>query len=326
MIDRRTFIGSVASGVLAVPLGAFAQQQGKVWRVGMLETISTAENTANLEAFRQGLRERGYIEGRHFVIEYRSADGRGERFPELATELVQMNVDLIVTRGTPAVLAAKNATRTIPVVMASIGDPLTVVTRLSHPGGNVTGLSSLTSDLEAKRVELLRQLVPTATRIAALYDMGNPVFELRWREMEAATHSLGIQAQLLDARKPEDFARLFDAASRQRAEGLVVGQDGLLQANRKLIAELATKHRLPAIYVSMDFIDAGGLIAYGPSYPDLYRRAAAYVDKILRGAKAGDLPIEQPTKFELVINLKAAKALGLTIPQSLLLRADEVIQ
>jgi putative tryptophan/tyrosine transport system substrate-binding protein len=326
VIDRRTFIGSVASGVLAVPLGAFAQQQGKVWRVGMLETISTAENTANLEAFRQGLRERGYIEGRHFVIEYRSADGRGERFPELATELVQMNVDLIVTRGTPAVLAAKNATRTIPVVMASIGDPLTVVTRLSHPGGNVTGLSSLTSDLEAKRVELLRQLVPTATRIAALYDMGNPVFELRWREMEAATHSLGIQAQLLDARKPEDFARLFDAASRQRAEGLVVGQDGLLQANRKLIAELATKHRLPAIYVSMDFIDAGGLIAYGPSYPDLYRRAAAYVDKILRGAKAGDLPIEQPTKFELVINLKAAKALGLTIPQSLLLRADEVIQ
>jgi putative ABC transport system substrate-binding protein len=325
-MDRRTFIGSVASGVLAVPLGAFAQQQGKVWRVGMLETISTAENTANLDAFRQGLRERGYIEGRNLVIEYRSADGRGERFPELATELVQMNVDLIVTRGTPAAVAAKNATRRIPVVVASIGDPLTVVTSLSHPGGNVTGLSSLTSDLEAKRVELLRELVPAAARIAALYDMGNPVFELRWKEMEAVTHSLGIQAQLLDARKPEDFARLFDAASMQRADGLVVGQDGLLQANRKLIAELATKHRLPAIYVSMDFIDAGGLIAYGPSYPELYRRAAAYVDKILRGAKPGDLPIEQPTKFELVINLKAAKALGLTIPKSILLRADEVIQ
>jgi putative ABC transport system substrate-binding protein len=325
-MDRRAFIANLSSGVLAVPLRVFAQQQGKVWRVGILETISTAENAANLDAFRQGLRELGYMVGQNVIIEYRSADGRGERFPELATELVQMKVDLIVTRGTPAAMAAKNATQRIPVVMASIGDPLTIVTSLSHPGGNVTGLSSLTSDLEAKRVELLRELVPTAARLAALYDMGNPVFAVRWTEIQAATHSMGIQVQLLDARKPEDFARLFEAASRQRADALVVGQDGLLQANRRLIAELATEHRLPAIYVSMDFIDAGGLIAYGPSYPDLYRRAATYVDKILRGSKPGDLPIEQPTKFELVINLKAAKALGLRIPQSLLLRADEVIQ
>jgi putative tryptophan/tyrosine transport system substrate-binding protein len=325
-MDRRQLLVVLGKGALATPLACFAQQQGKVWRVGMLETISMAANTANLGAFRQGMRERGFVEGRNLVIEYRSADGRGERFPELATELVQMNVDLIVTRGTPAAVAAKNATRSIPVVMASIGDPLTVVASLSRPGGNVTGLSSLTSDLEAKRVELLRELVPTAARIAALYDMGNPVFTSRWKEIQAVTHSLGIQAQLLDARKVEDFAPLFDLAIKERADALVVGQDGLLQANRHVIAEFAAKHRLPAIYVSRDFIDAGGLIAYGPGYPDLYRRAAAYVDKILKGAKPGDLPIEQPTTFELLINLKAAKALALAIPQALLLRADEVIQ
>jgi putative ABC transport system substrate-binding protein len=292
----------------------------------MLETISMAANAANFDAFRQGMRERGYVEGRNFTIDYRSADGRGERFAELATELVQMKVDVIVTRGTPAAIAAKNATRSIPVVIASIGDPLTVVGSLSHPGGNLTGMTSLTSDLEAKRVEMLHELVPAAARIAALYDMGNPVFAQRWKEMEAATHSLGMQAYLLDARRPEDFAQLFDAASRQHADGLVVGQDGLLQASQQIVAELAAKHRIPAIYVSQDFIQAGGLIAYGPSYPDLYRRAAMYVDKIFKGAKPGDLPVEQPTKFDLIINLKAAKALGLTIPQSLLLRADEVIR
>ena len=325
-MDRRTFIWSLAGGLLAVPFASFAQRQDKVWRIGVLETIGKVANAANFDAFRAGLLEHGYIEGRNLVIEYRSADGRGERFPELAKELVQINVDLIVTRGTPAAVAARNATRSIPVVMASIGDPLTVVASLSHPDGNVTGLSSLTTDLEAKRIQLLRELVPAATRIAALYDMGNPAFAQRWKEIQAVTQSLGVQAQLLDARKLEDFAPLFDAAGRERADGVLVGQDGLLQANRKLIAELAANHRLPAIYVSMDFIDAGGLIAYGPSYPDLYRRAARYVDKILKGAKPGDLPIEQPTKLDLVINLKAAKALGLAIPQSLLLRADEVIQ
>jgi putative tryptophan/tyrosine transport system substrate-binding protein len=325
-MDRRTFLGSVAVGVFTLPRSAFAQQRGKVWRVGLLETISPVENAANLDAFRKGLRELGYVEGRNLIIEYRSADGRAERFPDLAAELVGLRVDLIVTRGTPAALAAKNATHEIPVIMASIGEPLTVVTSLSHPGGNVTGLSSLTSDLEAKRVELLRELVPTATRIAALYDMGNPVFAFRWTELEAGAHSLGIQAQLLDARKPEDFERLFATAGSQRADALVVGQDGLLQANRRLIAELAAKYRLPAIYVSMDFIEAGGLIAYGPNYPDLYHRAAAYMDKIFKGAKPGDLPVEQPTKFELMINLITARSLGLAIPQSLLLRADEVIQ
>jgi putative ABC transport system substrate-binding protein len=292
----------------------------------MLETTSSTLNAANLDAFRQGLRELGYVEGRNLTIEYRSADGRGDRFPDLAAELVGLKVDLLVTRGALATVAAKNATRTIPVVTTAIGEPLLVVPALAHPGGNVTGVSSVTVDLEAKRFGLLRELVPGAARIAALYNMSSPTNPPQWKEVEKAARSVGVQAQLLDVRKAEDLEPAFDAATRQRAEGLVVGQDGLFQANRKLIAELAAKHRLPAIYRSMESIEAGGLIAYGPNYPDLYRRAAIYVDKIFKGAKPGDLPVEQPTKFELILNLKAAKALGLTIPQPLLLRADEVIQ
>jgi len=327
-MDRRTFIGGVASGVLVVSLHSYAQPQGKVWRIGILETVSPELNAANLDAFQQGLRELGYVEGRNFVIEYRSADGRSERFPSLAAELVGLKVDLIVTRGTPASLAAKRATRTIPVVMANAGEPVEtgLVISLARPGGNVTGLSSLTVRLEAKRLGLLRELVPGITRIAALYNMSSPANPPQWKEIETAARSLSVQPQLLDVRKPEDFGPAFDAATRQRADGLIVGQEGLLQANRKLIVQLAAEHRLPAIYRSKEFIEVGGLMAYGPSYPDLYRRAATYVDKILKGAKPGDLPVEQPTKFELIINLKTAKTLAITIPQSLLLRADEVIQ
>jgi putative tryptophan/tyrosine transport system substrate-binding protein len=329
MISRRDLLVVLGASALSAPLACFAQPQDKVWRIGMLETVSPELNAANLAAFRQALRELGYVEGRNLVIEYRSADGRSERFPGLAAELVGLKVDLIVARGTPASLASKNATRTTPVIMTAAGDPVDtgLVPSLAHPGGNVTGLSSVAINLEAKRLGLLRELVPGMARIAALYDMssrpGNP---LQWKEIETAARALGVQPQLLDARKPEDLGPAFDAASRQRADGLVVGQQGLFQANRQLIVELAAKHRLPAIYRSMDFIEAGGLMAYGPSYPDLYRRAASYVDKIFRGAKPSDLPIEQPTKFELIINLKTAKALGLTIPPPLLLRADEVIQ
>ena len=325
MTTRWKLLTALGISVLLAPVAGYPQQL-RVWHVGVLETISMTANAINIDAFRQGMRERGYVEGRNLFIHYRSADGRGERFAKLAAELVQRKVDVIVTRGTPAAIAAKNATQVIPVVMASIGDPLTVVGSLSHPAGNVTGLTSLTSDLEAKRVEILRELVPAARRIAALYDMGNPVFAQRWKEMEAATHSLDMQAYLLDARKSEELAPLFDAAGRQHADGLVVGQDGLLQASQTTVAELAAKHRIPAIYVSRDFIKAGGLIAYGPSYPDLYQRAARYVDEILRGAHPGDLPIEQPTKFEMIINLKTAKALGLTIPSAVLLPADEVVE
>jgi putative ABC transport system substrate-binding protein len=317
----------ILSFVLA-PLAAEGQQAGKIYRIGMLETTSMALNAANLDAFRQGLRELGYVEGRNFMIEYRSADGRRERFPELATELVRLKVDVILTRGTPAVMAAKNATGTIPVVMAASGDPLLsgVVAGLARPGGNVTGLSAIVVEVTGKRLQLLREVVPGVSRIASLLDMGNPNNALQWKETEIVAQSLGVQPQLLDVRKPGDFGGAFDAAIRQRAGAMVVGIDALTQANHRLIIDLAAKHRLPAIYATREFVDAGGLVAYGVSYPHLYHRAATYVDKILKGAKPADLPVEQPTKFEFAINLKTAKALGLTIPPSVLARADQVIE
>jgi putative tryptophan/tyrosine transport system substrate-binding protein len=317
----------ILSFVLA-PLAAEGQQAGKIYRIGMLETTSMALNAANLDAFRQGLRELGYVEGRNFMIEYRSADGRRERFPELATELVRLKVDVILTRGTPAVMAAKNATGTIPVVMAASGDPLLsgVVAGLARPGGNVTGLSAIVVEVTGKRLQLLREVVPGVSRIASLLDMGNPNNALQWKETEIVAQSLGVQPQLLDIRKPGDFGGAFDAAIRQRAGAMVVGIDALTQANHRLIIDLAAKHRLPAIYATREFVDAGGLVAYGVSYPHLYHRAATYVDKILKGAKPADLPVEQPTKFEFAINLKTAKALGLTIPPSVLARADQVIE
>jgi len=313
---------------ILAPLDAEAQQAGKIYRIGMLETTSMALNAANLDAFRQGLRELGYVEGRNFMIEYRSADGRRERFPELATELVRLKVDVILTRGTPAVMAAKNATGTIPVVMAASGDPLLsgVVAGLARPGGNVTGLSAIVVEVTGKRLQLLREVVPGVSRIASLLDMGNPNNALQWKETEIAAPSLGVQPQLLDVRKPGDFGGAFDAAIRQRAGAMVVGIDALTQANHRPIIDLAAKHRLPAIYATREFVDAGGLVAYGVSYPHLYHRAASFVDKIVKGAKPADLPVEQPTTFELVINLKTAKALGLTIPQTLLLQADHVIE
>ena len=318
----------LAVSLVLAPLAAEGQQAGKIYRIGMLETTSMALNAANLDAFRQGLRELGYVEGRNFMIEYRSADGRRERFPELATELVRLKVDVILTRGTPAVMAAKNATGTIPVVMAASGDPLLsgVVAGLARPGGNVTGLSAIVVEVTRKRLQLLREVVPGVSRIAVLFDMGNPNNALQWKETEIAAPSLGVQPQLLDVRKPGDFGGAFDAAIRQRAGAMVVGIDALTQANHRPIIDLAAKHRLPAIYASREFVDAGGLVAYGVSYPHLYHRAASFVDKILKGAKPADLPVEQPTKFELVVNLKTAKALGLTIPPTELLQADHVIE
>jgi len=314
--------------LVLAPLAAEGQQAGKIYRIGMLETTSMALNAANLDAFRQGLQELGYVEGRNFMIEYRSADGRRERFPELATELVRLKVDVILTRGTPAVMAAKNATGTIPVVMAASGDPLLsgVVAGLARPGGNVTGLSAIVVEVTGKRLQLLREVVPGVSRIASLLDMGNPNNALQWKETEIAAPSLGVQPQLLDVRKPGDFGGAFDAAIRQRAGAMVVGIDALTQANHRPIIDLAAKHRLPAIYAAREFVDAGGLVAYGVSYPHLYHRAASFVDKILKGAKPADLPVEQPTKFELVINMKTAKALGLTIPQTVILQADQVIE
>jgi putative ABC transport system substrate-binding protein len=313
-------------GFLAAPLVARAQQAGKIYRIGILEPIPAAQNAANLDALHKGLRDFGYIEGRNLIIEYRSADGRAERFPDLASELVRANVDLIVTRGTPAARAAKNATVTIPTVMATMGDPRAIVASFALPGGNITGVTTFSTELTAKRIELLKELVPNLSRIALLHNMGNPAAPPEWEETKTAVRSLGIQAELLDVRSQADLSGAFDLAVRKRVDALLIGADGLTQMHQQTIVDLVARKGLPAAYPAREFVEAGGLIAYAVNYPNLYFRLASIVDKILKGAKPASLPVEQPTRFELVINLKTAKALGLTIPQSLLLRADEVIQ
>ena len=324
-MERRAFVVG-ALGLLAAPLAAAAQQAGKVYRIGILETIPAAQNAANLAALRKGLRDLGYVEGRNLIIEYRSADGRAERFPDLASELVRLKVDLIVTRGTPAARAAKNATGTIPVVMATMGDPRAIVASFANPGGNITGVTTFSTELTAKRFELLKELVPNLSRVALLHNMGNPAAPPEWEETKTAARSLGLQAELLDVRSQGDLGRAFELAVRQRVDALVIGADGLTQMHQQTIVDLVARNRLPAAYPAREFVEAGGLIAYAVNYPDLYFRFASFVDKIFKGAKPGELPVEQPTKFELVINLKTAKALGLTIPQSLLQRADQVIE
>jgi putative ABC transport system substrate-binding protein len=262
------------------------------------------------------------------IIEYRSADGRVERFAELAVELVQANVDLIVTRGTPAVVAAMNATKTIPIVMAASGEPLAtgVISGLAQPGGNVTGFSAFTNELIPKRIELLSGVRPGLARIAFLQDMSNPVSQSQWEQFKSATQVLRIEAILLDLRRSEDLAGLFGVVAARNIEALVVGNDTVTHANRKQIVTGAREQQVPAIYATREFVDDGGLMAYAVSYADLYRRTALYVDKILKGAKPGDLPVEQPAKFEFVINAKTARALGLTIPPMIFARADEVIE
>jgi putative tryptophan/tyrosine transport system substrate-binding protein len=325
-IVRRTFIAMLTGSLLAAPRAGRAQQAGKTYRIGVLESIPEALNTANLDALRRGLRDLGYVEGRNLVIEYRSADGRAERFPDLAAELVRLKVDLIVTRGTPATRAAKNATGAIPVVMATMGDPHTMVASFTHPGGNITGVTTFSTELTAKRIEILKELVPGLSRVALLHNMGNPAAPPEWDETKTAARSLGLRAELLDVRSEGDLGRAFELAARQHVDALVVGLDGLTQMHQQAIVDLVARNRLPAAYPAREFVEAGGLMAYAVNYPDLYFRFATFVDKIFKGAKPAELPVEQPTKFELVINLKTAKALGLTIPRSVSLRADQVIQ
>jgi len=286
----RLLVPTFVVSLIVAPLHVDAGPPDKLYRIGILERTSTAINAANLDAFRQGLRELGYVEGKSFVIEYRSADGHDERFPALATELVRLKVDLILTRGTPAALAAKNATATIPVVITGVGDPVGqgVVASLARPGTNITGLSAAVTEIYPKRVQLLRELVPRAARIAGLFNMGNPALPPQWREVETAARSLGIEPQLLDVRKREDLEPAFDVAIRQRVDALVVGIETLTQANQGLIVDLAARRRLPAMYASTEF--SGGLISYGVNYPEMYRRAAMFADKIFKGAKPADRP------------------------------------
>jgi putative tryptophan/tyrosine transport system substrate-binding protein len=322
---------TVALVLFAVPLATHAQQAAKPPRIGHLRegSASDAAAAALVEAFRQGLRERGWLEGQNVAIEYRLAEGRRDRLPDLVAELVRLKVDVIFAPTTAATVAAHNATRAIPIIMASFGDPVGrgIIASLARPGGNVTGLSySVELGIVDKQLELLKVVVPKVSRVAVLGDPGHSQYGSQLREAEVASRSLGVRLQVVEARGPSQYDSAFGAMVRKRAEALLVLPDPVSFFGRRPHLDLAAKHRLPASYGSREFVDAGGLISYGPSLSDLWRRAATYVDKILRGAKPGDLPVEQPTKFELVINLKTAKALGLTIPQSVLLRADEVIE
>ena len=325
-MTRREFITALGCAAAAWPFAARAQQPEKIYRLGILEPIPAAQNAANLDALRKGLRDLGYVEGRNLIIEYRSADGRAERFSELASELIRLGVDLMLTRGTPAARAAKNAAGTIPVIIATMGDPTALVASFAHPGGNITGVVTYTTELTAKRIELLNELVPSLSRVALLHNMGNPAVPPEWEETKRQARALGLQAELLDVRSHGDLSRAFELAVRQRVDAVVIGADGLTQLHQQTIVDLATRKRLPAIYAARDFVEAGGLIAYGVNYPDLYLRLASFVDRIFKGAKPGELPVEQPAKFELVINVKTAKSLGLTIPLTLLVQADEVIE
>jgi putative ABC transport system substrate-binding protein len=324
---RREFILTLGAAV-AWPLAARGQQPGKIWRIGVLETVSPDLNAKNIEALKRGLRDLGYVESQNYVLEYRSADGDSDRFPAFAEELVRLRVDLIVTRGTPAARAAKSATESIPIVMAAIGEPLGtgVVASLARPGGNVTGLSGFVTELAGKRVELLKELRPGNPIAAFFSNMTNPVVPPQWEETRKAAQALGIDVSLLDVRSRDDIPAAFETAVARGVEALLVGIEAVVQANRQLIADLAAKHRLLSIYPSREFVEAGGLVAYGVNYPDLYFRSASLIDKIFRGAKPGDLPVEQPTKLEFIINLKAAKAIGLAVPPLLIARADEVIE
>jgi putative ABC transport system substrate-binding protein len=314
--------------ILASVLFAHAQQPGKIARIGYLTGPSLSANTERIEAFRQGLRELGYIEGKNIVIEWRSAEGKLDRLPAVAAEQVRLKADVIVTTGPTPTSAAKEATVTIPIVMTQDTDPVAngFVASLARPGGNITGLSTLAPEISGKQLELLKEIVPRFSRVAVLWASSNPGNAQALKEMERAAGAFGVKLQFLDILGPKDIGTALRTASKGRADAVLVLQNGIATANRTEIAKLAIKSRLPAIYPRSDFVEDGGLMTYGVIFTDLDRRAATYVDKILKGAKPADLPVEQPTKFEFIINLKAAKQIGLTIPPNVLVRADRVIR
>jgi putative ABC transport system substrate-binding protein len=326
MSSRRDFITLLGGAAAAWPLAARAQQAGKLPTIGFLGATTPATWSLFVAAFVQRLRELGWIEGRTIAIEYRWAEGRGERFAEIAAEFVRLKVDVIVTAG-GAVLAAKQATSLIPIVFAVAADPVGggLVASLVQPGGNVTGLSTQTAETAGKRLELLREIVPGLRQLAIMANAGYPAAVLEMAEVQAAARTLGLEVTTLEIRRAENIAPAFEAL-RGRVEALYVCADPLVTTNRVRINTLALAARLPVMHGVREYVEAGGLMSYGPNFPELFRRAADYVDKILRGAKPADIPVEQPTKFDLVINLTTAKALGLTIPETFLVRADEVIE
>ena len=323
---RREFIKLLGGAMAVWPVALHAQP--KIPRVGFMGN-STAELEANLvNSFREGLREHGYQEGRNIVIEYRWADGKYERFPALVAELIAAKVNVIVTAGTPASLAVKKATTTVPLVMVAVGDPVGtgLVSSLARPGGNLTGLSSIAPDLEGKRLDLLREVVPTLSHVAVFFNSLNPFHVVSMRQAHVAARTLGIKLQQHDIRKSEDLDGAFAAIRTERPDALLILADRVFLHNRQRMMDFTEEQRLPNVNAYKELVEAGGLMSYGPSYEDMHKRAAIYVDKILKGAKPADLPIEQPSKFTFIVNLKAAKTLGVTVPPSLLTLADKVIE
>jgi ABC-type uncharacterized transport system substrate-binding protein len=325
---KRLAVALFSLALFAVPLGAEAQPAGKVHRIGILATIDSTWQAGSWGPFRQALHELGYVEGRNLVVEYRSAEGRAERMPALATELVKLKVDVIFAVTTAGALAARNATTMIPIVFTLVSDPVGagLVTSLARPGGNITGTTHMTQDLIGKRLSLLKEIMPNASLVAVLSNPGDPSTASHLAETEKAARSLAMKLQIVEARTPNEIDHAFSATVSQRPAALLVDPNVMFYRQRSQIVGLAARHRLPAIYESRPFADAGGLMSFGASFGDLTRREAALVDKVLKGAKPADLPIEGPTKFALVINLKTAKALGLTIPPSVLARSDDVIE
>ena len=329
MMDRRTFIGTFVGGLLASPLACFAQRPLKVWRVGFLAAASEQDFTdGRLDAFLIGMRELGYVEGKNLVVEARYGDGNYDRLPNLAAELVRLKVDVIVAVPSPAIRAAQHATTTIPIVFPGTGDPVGsgFVASLAQPGGNITGLSNTNLDISAKTLELLMTMAPRMSRIAILANPGSSTAPAMVKSIDAAARKLRVQTVSINASSPDEIESAFAIMRRQRAEAVVIAGDAFLGMQAGQIAQLAIKDRVPSITQSPRYARVGGLMSYGHSTTEAYRRAAVYVDRIFKGANPGDLAVEQPTKFELVINLKTAKALGLTVPESLILRANEVIR
>jgi putative ABC transport system substrate-binding protein len=330
-MNKKILVSILAVVILAFVHVAEAQQAGKVPRIGYVAgSVGTTSNPdPNTQAFRQGLRDLGYIEGKSIQVEYRYIEGKNERFPSLVAELVQLKVDVLVVSALPAILAAKQATKTIPIVIMINADPVAagIVDSLARPGGNITGLTRLTRELGGKRLELLKEAVPRITRVGVLWNANGVALDIAFKEYESAARALKIQLQSLGVQGPKpDFDGAFRAAVNERAHAIIVITDALLSRYSKQIADLAIKQRLPSMNEQVRYVDDGGLMFYSANEMEIYRRAAVYVDKILKGAKPADLPVEQPTKFEFVINLKTAKALNLTIPQSVLYRADRVIK